>query len=85
MDILLTVIIIFLFIIFNIFVVNKLININYKQYLPNNKVGKFLNFFINRYISIWGKTSKYLYIFSWVMIFIFTLVLKFAMYNILNI
>ena len=32
--------ILFLTIIFNIFIVNKLINIDYNKYLPKNKIGK---------------------------------------------
>jgi hypothetical protein len=84
MDTLLSVILMFLFIILNIFIVRKLINMNYNKYIPNNKAGKILSLVISRYISIWSKASNFMLIYSWLMIFIFTIVLKFGMYAILN-
>lgn len=84
MDLLLNVILAFLFLIFNTFIVKNLTNINYSKYIPNNKMGTILNMVINRYINIWNKSSNFLIIYSWLMIFIFTIVLKICMFFIIN-
>ena len=42
----------FLFIILNIFIVKYITTLDYNKYMPNNKIGKILKFFINRYIAI---------------------------------
>jgi len=54
----------FLVIILNIFIVKYITTIDYKKYIPNNTVGKILNFFINRYIILWSKSVKLLLIVS---------------------
>jgi len=84
MDTLISVILLFLIIIFNVFVAHKLININYKKYIPNNKLGSIINFFLTRYIKIWNQSSNNLIIYSWLMIFAVTVLLKICMYYILN-
>ena len=42
----------FLLILFNLFMVNIIINLNYSQYIPNNRFGEILNSIINRYIKL---------------------------------
>jgi len=37
--------ILFLYLLLNVFIINILINSDYKKYLPNNKIGKLLDFF----------------------------------------
>lgn len=61
--------ILFLMIMLNIFIVNKLISIDYVSYLPKNKLGHFLEKAITRYIKIWSKSSIFLIILSWVSLF----------------
>lgn len=54
----------FLFIILNIFIVKYITSLDYNKYIPNNKVGNILKFFINRYIILWSKSVKVLLIVS---------------------
>ena len=84
MNILINVNLLFLGIILNSFIVSKLTNYNYSKYIPQNRFGKIINILISKYIKIWSKNSKYVIIYSWIMIFVFTLVLKVAFYLILN-
>jgi hypothetical protein len=58
----------FISIIINVFIVNKLIELDIIKYLPDNKFGKLLKLFINRYISIWSKSNKYITIYSFVLL-----------------
>ena len=74
----------FLFIILNIFVVKYLITVDYNKYIPNNKIGKILNFFITRYISIWSKSINLLLIISWSGLFICVISSKIFLYYVLN-
>ena len=76
--------IVFLLIIFNTFIVTKLSSTNYERHLPNNKIGNFLKFIISRYIKIWIKTSNFLIIYCYIMLFISTIVLKFTLTLVLN-
>lgn len=46
------IILFFLFIIINTHLADYILKFNYKQYIPNNKFGKVLEFFINRYINL---------------------------------
>ena len=41
----------FFFIILNTFLVEYIMKIDFNKYLPKNKIGKWLLFFINRYIT----------------------------------
>ena len=75
---------IFLMVLFNIFIVQQLMKINYSTYIPNNRFGRMLTFMINRYINMWSKTSQFIIIFAWVMIFICTIFLKIFMSYILS-
>jgi hypothetical protein len=54
----------FLFIILNIFIVKYITSLDYNKYIPNNKVGNILKFFIIRYIILWSKSVKVLLIVS---------------------
>jgi hypothetical protein len=42
----------FLYLIFNIYLGRYIISLNYNKYLPNNKIGKILDYLLNRYIKI---------------------------------
>lgn len=74
----------FLFIILNIFIVKYITSIDYNKYIPNNKVGNILKFFINRYIILWSKSFKLLLIISWIGLFICVIGSKIFLYYILN-
>lgn len=52
--------IIFMFMLLNIFVIKKIIHIDFKSYLPNNKPGQIIEYVINRYIKTWSNISKYI-------------------------
>ena len=52
LDKLVTAELLFLTIILNIFIVKYITTLDYNKYLPNNKLGRILNIFINRYITI---------------------------------
>ena len=54
----------FLFIILNIFIVKYITSKDFNKYIPNNKVGNILKFFMNRYIILWSKSAKILLIVS---------------------
>ena len=76
---------IFMFVIFNIFLANYISHIDFSKYIStNNNLGKILLFLIERYKNIWGKTSKVLIIYSWLLLFFCILVTKFCMYLILQ-
>jgi len=83
-DTLIDVEILLLSIFFNIFIASKLMNINYSKYIPNNKFGKLLNIIINRYISIWSKTSQFILIYTWILLFICVILTKISLYYIIN-
>ena len=83
-DLLLYAAILFLFIFINVYLANKLTQINYTQYLPKNRIGSLLNMFINRYINIWNKSKEFLLIISWMLLFISILLSKLYIYIILN-
>lgn len=52
--------IIFMFMLINIFIIKKLNQIDFKIYIPNNKLGKIIGYIINRYIKTWSSISKYM-------------------------
>jgi hypothetical protein len=60
---------IFLVIIFNVYSVEYITKIDYNKYIPDNRLGKIIKLFINRYIKIWSKSSKILLIISWIGLF----------------
>jgi hypothetical protein len=51
-NILLYCVIIYLSIIINIYVVKYVVNIKYSKFLPKNKLGKVLNYLLDRYVKI---------------------------------
>lgn len=55
-------------VILNINLINYIKKLNLENYLPENKVGNFLKYLILRYYSIWDKSSKFLVIFSTIVI-----------------
>ncbi len=74
----------FLFIILNIYIGKYISNLNYKKILPENKLGKILYFLINHYLRIWGKTSHFILVFSYIMLFIAVFVSKITLYIIIK-
>jgi len=78
--------ILFLFILLNSFIgiIFKDKEINYNKYLPNNKIGKILEFLLRRHINLWSKTSISLFIYSWICIIICVILSKIGLYTILN-
>jgi len=70
---------IFIMMLFNLFIVNKLISLDYKHYLPNSRFGLLLGKLIDRDISIWSKSAVFLTILSWVNLFMCILVSKIAL------
>ena len=74
----------FLIIILNIFIVNYITSIDYNKYIPNNKVGNILKYFINRYITLWSKSNKFLLIFSLIGLFVCVISSKLFLYYVLN-
>lgn len=74
----------FLLIILNIYIAKYISNLNYSKFIPNNNIGKVLNFLISRYIKIWSKTSKFLLIFSYIMLFLTVFISKLTLYIIFN-
>ena len=44
----------------NIFIVQYLISKDYSKYIPDNKFGKYLNIFLNRYVKIYSKSNKFI-------------------------
>lgn len=73
-----------LFIILNIFIVNYITRLDYNKYLPENKLGNILKFIINRYITMYSKSSQFLLYFCWVFLFLSIISLKIFMYYIMN-
>lgn len=74
---LLTAQLIFLLVILNIYFVKYLISKDIYVYLPANKFGTLMTFFLKRYISIWSQTSDYLFIFSFVFLLFCSIASKF--------
>nr|YP_010697893.1 hypothetical protein P1Q19_mgp05 [Fuscoporia viticola]WCF76854.1 hypothetical protein [Fuscoporia viticola] len=71
-------------ILINIFTVQYLISRDYTKYIPDNKFGKYLNIFLNRYITIYSKSNKFiigLCVFNLIVCIIFT---KIFLYYIMN-
>lgn len=52
----------FLFIILNVFIAQYISKLDYNKYIPDNRLGKILKFFISRYINIWSKSIQFLLI-----------------------
>lgn len=75
---------VFLSILFNVFIVNTITQINYSKYIPNNKLGRILNFFISRYIIIWSKSKLFLIIVSLIGLFSCVILSKICFYFIFN-
>lgn len=74
--------ILFLTVMFNIFIVHKLLSIDYVRYIPNNKFGNILKIIISRYINIWSKASMFILVLSWIMLFSSVFLIKFCLLQI---
>ena len=59
-------------------IMNK--NIDFKKYLPNNKIGKFIEYFLLRYIKIWYTSNIFVFTLSWVCLLICILISKICLY-----
>lgn len=78
----------FLYIILNIYLSKYIINKDFVKYIPaslqNHKIGKFLVFWLNKYLNLWSKSSNYLLGYCYLMLFIFIGFCKFVLYIILS-
>lgn len=74
----------FLFIILNIYIAKYVSNLNYSKFIPKNKFGYILNLLIARYLKIWTKTSNFLLIFSYLMLFLAVFISKITLWIIFN-
>ena len=72
------------FIIINTYIAEYFLKINFSKYLPNNKIGKILNYFINNYINIWNKSKKFIKIYSFIMLICCTVMSKLAFYFLIS-
>ena len=52
--------IIFMLMLINIFIIKKLNKIDFKKFIPNNKLGQIIEYIIFRYIQTWSSISKYM-------------------------
>nr|AWA82076.1 hypothetical protein [Laetiporus sulphureus] len=68
----------FLFIMFNVFVVNRLITIDFIKYIPDNTFGRIFSYYINRYIRLWSASQKFILFFSWFNLLICLASIKFG-------
>lgn len=79
---------VFLFLMLNVFIAIYLKNKDFANYLSktrdNNKLNKFIFFLYNRYINIWYESRIFILIFSWCMLFIGNLIFMLGFYIILN-
>lgn len=78
--------IIYIFIMFNTFIVNEITNsqIDLYKYIPKNKFGKIINILLTRYINIWKKSYKFLFIGSFIFLLITNFMIKFCLVLILD-
>ncbi len=44
----------------NVLISQYITKLDYNKYIPDNKLGKILKLFINRYINIWSKSVQLL-------------------------
>jgi hypothetical protein len=70
--------------ILNIYVTKLFSKIDFNKYLPNNKIGKWLSFLINRYFTIWGKLSNKLLIFCICCLIYSMLAVKYCLFLIIQ-
>ncbi len=76
---------VFLYIILNIYLSKYLIKKDFVKYIPqSNKIGKFFVFWLNKYLNLWSKSSNYLLGYCYFMIFFFIAVCKFVLFIILS-
>ena len=74
----------FLLIILNIFIVKYITSLDYNKYIPNNKIGIFIDFAIKRYIKVWKISSKFLFSLAWFLLVFNIFMTKIAIYHIIN-
>lgn len=70
--------------IIHILIVQAIITMDYSKYIPNNKLGKYINIFLNRYIKLYSKSNKFLLGLCVFNLFIGIVFSKFCLYQILN-
>ncbi len=76
---------VFLYIIINIYISKYIINKNFINYIPqDNKIGKFLAFWLNKYLNLWSKSSNYLLGFCYLMLLFSIVICKIGLYIILS-
>lgn len=47
-------------ILINMFVVQYILTQDYTKYIPDNKFGRFVNFFLSRYIKVYSQSNKFI-------------------------
>lgn len=80
---------VFLFLILNVFIAIYLKNKDFANYLSktlkfNNKLSNIIIFLYNRYLNIWYESRIFILIFSWCMLFIGHLIFMLGFNIILN-
>lgn len=73
-----------LILLIHILIVQTIITMDYSKYIPNNKLGKYIHIFLNRYITIYSKSSKFLIGLCLFNLFVGIVFSKFCLYQILN-
>ena len=71
-------------VLFNLIVSRYLTTVNYTKYIPDNKFGNLLNKWLERYITVWTKSFKFIFTFCFIALYSFLLVSKIFLYFILN-
>lgn len=66
----------FIFFLSNLLLSNYILKLDYNSILPKNRVGNVIKLLINKYISIWSKSSRFLIILSCIVLIITVIVLK---------
>ena len=76
---------VFLYIIFNVYISKYIISKDVVRYIPkNNKVTRFICFWLDKYLNLWSKNSNYFLIFCYIMLLFIMLMSKLVLYIILT-
>nr|YP_010164138.1 hypothetical protein K8J96_mgp40 [Metarhizium album]QRK27464.1 hypothetical protein [Metarhizium album] len=78
----------FIYIIFNIYISKYIISKDFVKYIPpsikNHKIGKFLVFWLNKYLNLWSKNSNYFLGFCYLMLLFCIVMTKLFLFIILS-
>lgn len=84
LDAIINIEILLIFILFNLFVASYISNLKHGDYIPDNTFGKFIKFILNKYISIWAISRKYILIYTWFLLLFCVILTKICMYYVLK-